>query len=98
MHFPKPIISGALVLFLASATGCSVFDSNSGGASSTGGSMISGDEQRVETLRSEVDEQERAAEEAKLRAKSEEERLKAKEHELKAIKREKKANEMRTGN
>ncbi|OON68874.1 hypothetical protein B0919_11930 [Hymenobacter sp. CRA2] len=78
--------------------GCSVFNSGSDtGASSTSGSMISGDAQQVETLRSEIRDQERVTEEAKLRAKSEQERLEAKKHQLKAAEREMKANQLRSG-
>jgi hypothetical protein len=59
--------------------------------------MASYDAQRIETLRSELADQERATKEAKLRAKSEQERLSAKKHQLKAAEREQKANKIGSG-
>jgi hypothetical protein len=98
MTASKQILSSALVLLLSAATGCSVFDKNSGtGAGTTSGSMISGSAQNVETLRQEVADQERVTEEARLRAKSEEERLSAKKHQLKAAERELKADKVAAG-
>jgi hypothetical protein len=98
MHLFKSLLSTGLIVLLTAATGCSVFESNSGGAASTGGStIVSDDQMRVESLRAEIREQERITEEAKLRAKSEEERLEAKKHQLKAAERDKKANQLRNG-
>lgn len=100
MRILKNVLAGSLLLLLPAVIGCSVFNSGSGistGAGTTSGSMISGDRQQIESLRSEIQEQERITQEAKLRAKSESERLQAKKHQLKAAEREMKADQVRSG-
>ncbi|WP_139923811.1 hypothetical protein [Hymenobacter sp. DG01] len=99
MRVLKNALAGGLLLLLPAIIGCSIFNSGSGstGAGTTSGSMITGDQQRIESLRSEIQEQERVTEEAKLRAKSEQERLQAKKHQLKAAQREMKADQVRSG-
>ncbi|TGD82704.1 hypothetical protein [Hymenobacter wooponensis] len=98
MKLPKHLISGSLLLLVPAAMSCSIFQSGSSSSGgTTSGSMASYDSQQIETLRSEISEQERVTKEAKLRAKSEEERLSAKKHQLKAAEREQKANQIGSG-
>ncbi|PJJ60042.1 hypothetical protein [Hymenobacter chitinivorans] len=99
MRVFKQLLAAGLLLSLPATIGCSLLNSGSGGsgASSTSGSSTSGSSMEIEGLRSEIREQERVTEEAKLRAKSEQERLEAKRHQLKAAEREQKANQVRSG-